>query len=68
MDKRTTLEGILREKGEGVKRGRLVEGAVQEGEGGDVEFWDDGTIKRREGKALENVGVRVEGKGDGESP
>lgn len=36
-DKRMTLEDILREKGELVKRGRV-------GPGGDVEFWDvDGT-------------------------
>ncbi|KAI4282086.1 MAG: hypothetical protein L6R38_003200 [Xanthoria sp. 2 TBL-2021] len=33
-DKRMTLEDILREKGELVKRGRV-------GPGGDVEFWDE---------------------------
>ncbi|KAL8851023.1 MAG: hypothetical protein Q9221_004013 [Calogaya cf. arnoldii] len=37
-DKRMTLEDILREKGELVKRGRV-------GPGGDVEFWDEEKTK-----------------------
>lgn len=36
MDKRMTLEDILKEKGATVKKGHL-------GTEGDVEFWDDGT-------------------------
>ena len=43
-DKRITLEDILREKGELVRRGRV-------GPGGDVEFWDDdgprGAVERK---------------------
>jgi protein import protein ZIM17 len=40
-DTTTDIETILKEKGEMVKRGTL-------GEGGDVEFWDDGSSTPRE--------------------
>ncbi|KAK5099557.1 hypothetical protein LTR16_007157, partial [Cryomyces antarcticus] len=40
-DSRITLEDIMREKGQLVKRGAL-------GGDGDVEFWDDGTTTRTE--------------------
>lgn len=38
-DKRVTLEDIMREKGDLVKRGELGEG--------DIEFWEDGTTSPR---------------------
>jgi protein import protein ZIM17 len=41
-DKRVTLEDILKDKGELLKKGRLDAGAD-----GDMEFWDDGTETRR---------------------
>lgn len=43
-DKRVTLEDILKDKGELLKKGRLGAGA---GADGDMEFWDDGTETRR---------------------
>jgi protein import protein ZIM17 len=39
-DKRVTLEDIMREKGDLVKRGEL-------GGEGDIEFWEDGTTTPR---------------------
>lgn len=36
MDKSTTLEDILKEKGQTMLKGKLE---------GDVEFWEDGTVK-----------------------
>lgn len=41
-DKRVTIEDILKDKGELLKKGRLGAGAD-----GDMEFWDDGTETRR---------------------
>jgi mitochondrial protein import protein ZIM17 len=40
MDKRMTLEDILKEKGAVLKKGHL-------GIDGDIEFWDDGTKTQR---------------------
>jgi protein import protein ZIM17 len=40
-DKRVTLEDIMKEKGQLVKRGTLSTE-------GDVEFWDDGTEVKRD--------------------
>lgn len=45
-DRNITVEDLMREKGQLVKRGTL-------GESGDVEFWEDGTVTERgEGAAL----------------
>ncbi|MCJ1249263.1 hypothetical protein MMC30_006486 [Trapelia coarctata] len=41
-DKRITIEDILKDRGELLKKGRLGVGAD-----GDMEFWDDGTETRR---------------------
>ena len=41
-----TIEDLLRERGEGVKRGRLQE-AAESGEE-DLEFWDDGSVTVRD--------------------
>ncbi len=47
MDKTTTIEDLMREKGQLVKKGSLSED-------GDLEFWDDGTTtKRDKGKSNE---------------
>ena len=37
FDKRTTLEDLLKEKGQVLTQGRTD---------GDMEFWDDGSVKR----------------------
>jgi len=42
-----TIEDILREKGQMLKKGSLTPG-----EEGDIEFWDDGTQTTRQTKAL----------------
>jgi protein import protein ZIM17 len=41
-DTRVTIEDIMKEKGQLIKKGTL-------GTDGDVEFWDDGTETAREG-------------------
>lgn len=48
-DKAVTVEDILRQKGELVKKGTLVaaDGAGEDGSG-DLEFWDDGTSTERQ--------------------
>lgn len=40
-DRKITIEDLMRERGQLVKRGTL-------GEDGDIEFWDDGTSTPRE--------------------
>ncbi|KAI5861677.1 DNL zinc finger-domain-containing protein [Durotheca rogersii] len=47
-DRKLTVEDLMREKGQLVKRGTL-------GEDGDVEFWEDGTVTER-GAAAKNAG------------
>ncbi|EON63773.1 hypothetical protein W97_03001 [Coniosporium apollinis CBS 100218] len=61
-DKRVTLEDIMKEKGNLVKRGTLGEG-----EEGDVEFWDDGTRMERGSGGPEGAGG-AEGEGAGGAP
>lgn len=41
IDKATTIEDLMRDKGQLVKKGSLSED-------GDLEFWDDGTTTRRD--------------------
>ncbi|KAI4155599.1 MAG: hypothetical protein LQ340_000892 [Diploschistes diacapsis] len=43
-DQSTTIEDILKAKGEGLTKGTL-------GEDGDIEFWEDGTVTQGEGEA-----------------
>lgn len=45
-DAATTVEELLRARGEAVKRGALAPGAGIDG--GDLEFWEDGTVTARE--------------------
>lgn len=45
-DTKTDIEEIMRRKGELVKKGTL-------GEGGDMEFWDDGSVTERTGPSRE---------------
>ena len=45
-DEATTIEDILREKGQSVRRGSV-------GEDGDVEFWDEEEIARRKAREME---------------
>jgi protein import protein ZIM17 len=40
VDKATTIEDLMREKGQLIKKGTLSED-------GDLEFWDDGTTTSR---------------------
>ncbi|CAJ2501390.1 Uu.00g042430.m01.CDS01 [Anthostomella pinea] len=47
-DRKITVEDIMREKGQLVKRGTL-------GEDGDVEFWEDGTVTERGTSAAGNA-------------
>lgn len=54
VDKSLTLEQLMQEKGELVKRGSLE---------GDVEFWDDGTTVER-GEAEQRLLNLSKGKGD----
>jgi len=54
-DKKLTIEDLMRDRGELVKKGSL-------GEDGDVEFWDDGSKTARG----EGAGIKGEGPfGDG---
>jgi protein import protein ZIM17 len=55
-DKAMSLEDLLREKGELIKRGIV-------GEDGDLEFWEDGTTTVREPWVEE---TKNNGEGDGE--
>lgn len=63
-----TIEDLLRERGEGVKRGRL-QPAAESGETGgseeDLEFWDDGTVTTRDRDEVERR-LRWERKDEGE--
>ncbi len=50
-----TIEDLMREQGQLVKKGTLSED-------GDLEFWEDGsTTKRRKAKAAESFTKRQEG-------
>ena len=55
-DKATTIEDILRDKGELIRKGTL-------GEEGDLEFWDDGTSTVREPWEEK----KIVGEGEGEA-
>jgi protein import protein ZIM17 len=56
-----TIEDLMREQGQLVKKGTLSED-------GDLEFWSDGsTTKRGEGAGAETSGS-IEGEGEGEVP
>jgi len=50
-DTRVTLEDIMRQKGEVVKRGTKVEG--------DLEFWEDGSVKSTQEITGEAVGSQL---------
>jgi protein import protein ZIM17 len=53
-----TIEDLMREQGQLVKKGTLSED-------GDLEFWSDGsTTKRGEGAGVETSGSIVEGEGE----
>ena len=50
MDKATTIEDLMREKGQLVKKGSLSED-------GDLEFWDDGTTTKRDNGESNEAGT-----------
>lgn len=47
-DRRVTVEEILRERGQLVRKGTL-------GEDGDIEFWEDGTVTTRDNDEVAEV-------------
>lgn len=52
-DKTLTIEDLMRDQGQLVKKGTLSEN-------GDLEFWDDGTTTTR-AKSVESKGEQVKG-------
>lgn len=50
IDKAMTIEDLMRDKGQLVKKGSLSED-------GDLEFWDDGTTTRRDKRKSDEASV-----------